>query len=229
MPQKSRFTTEGKIKIVETYLRGETSKNAIGKEYGISLNTLSNWIRMYQHKGAEGLTPSATICKYPVEIKRKAVEDYLSGKGSLEDVCSHYAINDNRVLRRWIKRYNSHEDFKQPKSGGAIYMAKGRKTTHQERIEIVSYCIAVNKDYGKAIERYNVSYQQIYSWVRKYEALGIDGLQDSRGKRRASSEMSEVESLYAQIKLKDAEVHRLQMENDLLKKLDELERGRGVN
>lgn len=229
MPQKSRFTTENKIIIVESYLHGETSKSAIHKQYGISLNTLGNWIRMYQHKGAEGLTPSTTICKYPVEVKRKAVEDYLSGKGSLEDVCSQYAINDNRVLRRWIKRYNSHEDFKQPKCGGAIYMARGRKVTQEERIEIVSYCISENKNYSKTIDRYGVSYQQIYSWVRKYEVLGIDGLQDGRGKRRAPSEMGEVESLYAQIKLKDAEVRRLQMENDLLKKLDELERGRGVN
>ena len=42
-------------------------------------------------------------------------------------------------------------------------MTKGRKTMLDERIEIVSYCIANGKDYAAAIERYKVSYPQIYS------------------------------------------------------------------
>ena len=105
-------------------------------------------------------------------------------------------------------------------------MAKGRKTTLDEKIEIVSYCIANNKDYGKTIEQYGVSYQQIYGWVRKYEKDGIDGLTDRRGKRKNESSMTEVEKLQAQLKLKEAENQRLQMENELLKKLEALERGR---
>lgn len=104
-------------------------------------------------------------------------------------------------------------------------MAKGKKTTQEERIESVSHCIANNKDYGLTIEMYGVSYQQIYSWVRKYEADGIDALSDRRGKRKDGASMSEMERLVAQLKLKEAENLRLQMENDLLKKLAALERG----
>ena len=33
-------------------------------------------------------------------------------------------------------------------------MTKGRTTTLEERIEIVSYCIANGKDYGATIEKY---------------------------------------------------------------------------
>lgn len=104
-------------------------------------------------------------------------------------------------------------------------MAKGRGTTLEERIEIVGHCIANNKDYGKTIEKYGVSYQQIYTWVRKYEKDGFDGLTDRRGKRKEESSMTEVEKLRARLKLKEAENYRLQMENDLLKKLGALERG----
>lgn len=88
------------------------------------------------------------------------------------------------------------------------------------------YCIANNKDYGKTIERYGVSYQQIYGWASKYEESGIDGLIDRRGKRKAEVSMTEVEKLRAQLKLKDAENLKLQMENELLKNLEALERGR---
>jgi transposase len=104
-------------------------------------------------------------------------------------------------------------------------MAKGRSTTLEERIDIVSHCISNNKDYSKTIEQYSVSYQQVYSWVRKYEKGGVEGLIDRRGKRKAEASMTEMEKVLAQLKLKEAENLRLQMENELLKKLEALERG----
>lgn len=68
--------------------------------------------------------------------------------------------------------YNGHKDLQITRSGNALYMTKGL-TTLDERIEIVSYCIANGKDYGAAIEKYGVSYQQVYNWVRKYEEKGV--------------------------------------------------------
>ncbi|MGI6772006.1 MAG: helix-turn-helix domain-containing protein [Acutalibacteraceae bacterium] len=49
------------------------------------------------------------------------------------------------------------------------------------------------KDYGKAVEKYHVSYQQIYNWVKKYEESGVNGLIDRRGKRKPLEEMTDVE------------------------------------
>ena len=54
-------------------------------------------------------------------------------------------------------------------------MTKGRTTTYEERIEIVSFCIERGNDYTATIEKYGVSYQQIYSWVRKYNEKGAEG------------------------------------------------------
>ena len=106
-------------------------------------------------------------------------------------------------------------------------MVKGRKTRMEERIEIVGHCIANNKDYGKTIEQYSVSYGQIYNWVKRYEEDGVDGLADRRGHRKDEASMGEAEKLHAQLKLKEAENLRLRMENELLKKLEALERGQG--
>ena len=61
-------------------------------------------------------------------------------------------------------------------------MKQGRKTTFEERIEIVNFTLAHEKDYQGAVEKYGVSYQQIYSWVRKFEKDGSNGLLDRRGK-----------------------------------------------
>ena len=106
-------------------------------------------------------------------------------------------------------------------------MTKGRTTTLDERIEIVSYCIAKGKDYGAAIEKYAVSYQQIYSWVGKYEEKGVDGLIDKRGKHKPLEEMSEDERLRAENKMLKAENKQKEMEIAVLKKVREIERRRG--
>lgn len=37
-------------------------------------------------------------------------------------------------------------------------MTKGRKTTFDERVEIVQYCIAHEHNYAKTAEKYQVSY-----------------------------------------------------------------------
>lgn len=105
-------------------------------------------------------------------------------------------------------------------------MTKGRKTTLDERVEIVSFCMANGKDYGLVMEKFGVSYQQIYSWVRKYEEHGVDGLMDKRGKRKPLEAMSEVERLRAENKMLRAEIKRKEMENAILKKLEEIERRR---
>jgi len=46
-------------------------------------------------------------------------------------------------------------------------MNKGRKTTREERAEIVAFCIENNKNYTLTVEKYNISYQQIYSGLVK--------------------------------------------------------------
>jgi len=223
---KTKISPAEKISAVQKYLAGHGSQEGIAWSLGVGHATFQQWIRNYESMGSVAFTMTGRK-QYPVELKLKAVMEYISGAGSQDEICKKYGIRARSKLQMWIMRYNSHGDFKQPNSGGDIYMAKGRDTTLEERIEIVSYCIANNKDYGKVIEQYGISYQQIYGWVRKYESGGVDGLVDRRGKRKNESTMTEVEKLRAQIKLKEAENLRLQMENDLLKKLEEIERRRG--
>lgn len=164
--------------------------------------------------------------KYSSELKLQAVQDYLNGLGSQRDICRKYNIPAKRTLEVWIMWYNGHKEFKERRGAGTeIYMTKGRKTTLEERIEIVEYCIEHGKDYPATIEKYGVSYQQIYSWVRKYEEIGIDGLRDGRGRTKPIEEMTDVEKLQAENRLLKAQLRDKEVEMLLLKKLQELERG----
>ena len=96
-------------------------------------------------------------CKIPVELKIKAVEKYLDGKGSLSDICIKYKILSDFQLRSWTKVYNGHKEFKGHNSSGGNLMTKGRKTTYEERLKIVTDCIGSNYDY---ISYYNNSRYQ---------------------------------------------------------------------
>ena len=170
--------------------------------------------------------PRKTHKKYSVEVKLQAVQAYLNGEGSLREICKKYGIKDNKSLRSWILWYNGHREFKERSSAkGEIYMTKGRKTTQEERAEIVAFCIEHNKDYGLTVETYKVSYQQIYSWVRKYEEGGVDKLKDNRGRTKPEEEMTEVEKLKAEMKILEAKNRQLEIENAFIKKLQELKGG----
>ena len=164
--------------------------------------------------------------QYSKELKTKAVQEYLAGKGSYRTICKKYEISSTKRLRDWIKVYNGHKEFRELHgSGKEIYMTKGRKTTQQERAEIVAFCIEHGKNYPLTIEKYGVSYQQIYLWVRKYEEKGVDGLVDKRGRTKPIEEMTEIEKLRAENRLLQAKNLNLEMENAFIKKLRELEEG----
>ena len=163
---------------------------------------------------------------YSSELKLQAVIDYQSGKGSLREICRRYQILSKTQLRYWISCYNGHKEFRE-RSGarGEIYMTKGRKTTQEERAQIVAFCIEHGKDYALTVETYQVSYQQIYSWVRKYEASGVDGLVDRRGKAKPENELTEAERLRQENRMLQAMLKDKEMEIALLKKLRELRGG----
>ena len=184
------------------------------------------WIGRYQSLGSEGLKETSRKQPYSAELKEAAVIDYLSGIGSLRDLCKKYRIRSKSQLRNWISKYNGHEKLKSSGTGGVPIMTKGRKTSYEERIDIVKYCIERQGNYAETAQKYQVSYQQVYGWVTKYETNGVEALQDKRGKRKTSDEMSEIEKLRAENKLLEAKNKKQQMEIDFLKKLEELERRR---
>lgn len=221
-----KVTCEEKVRAVLEYLNEDTSQEIIAKKYGVSLASFQTWIRKYESEGENGLKPSVTYKKYSKETKYSAVLDYLNGTASQEEICKKYRISSKVQLQRWILWYNGHNELRDSPSGGNKIMTKARKTTFDERIEIVKYCIANDKNYASTMEKYNVSYQQIYLWVRKYEQKGIDGLVDGRGKAKAESDLTEIDRLKAKNQILEAEKKRLEMEINVLKKLQEVERRR---
>ena len=223
---KMKFSVEDKIYAVNLYLDGKESQHRIAAMFNVSIASVQQWIRNYQSMGIEAFASKGNK-KYSKELKQHAVLDYLAGYGSQDDICKKYGIRSKAKLQDWIKKYNGHEELKSSGTGGNLIMTKGRKTTFDERIEIVQYCIAHDHNYAETAEKYQVSYQQARSYTVKYESKGIEALRDNRGKRKALDTMSELEKLRAEVKILRAEKERAEMEVAFLKKLEEIERRRG--
>ena len=225
MGRKSTISYETKVSAIEAYENNVGSISMIAKMFNVKETSLKRWIANYQSQGIEGLITKHKHTQRTKEFKTLAVEEYLSGNFSLKDICIKYKISSDSILRRWIKVYNDgHKELKSTGSGGRKPMTKARKTTFEERIEIVQFCIAIGKAYGLTINKFNISYQQIYLWVRKYEEKGVDGLVDRRGKSKPENELTELDRLKAENKMLAAKNQELQMEIDVIKKLKEVER-----
>lgn len=225
MGRRPKLTKEVKVEIVERYLQGE-SPSQLGQIYGFYPDSLKVWVKKYQKDGIAGLTNPRRNKSYTREFKEQVVEAYLSGAGSELDLALKFGIPSRGTVSSWIKQYNSHEATLRSYHGGRIRMTRGRKTTLAERVEIVEYCINHKLDYTKTAEQFQVSYTQVYSWVKKYNERGVSALKDNRGKGKPLEDMNELERLQAENKLLEAKNKQLQMENDVLKKLEELERWR---
>jgi transposase len=70
------------------------------------------WLKKYEISGEEALINVKENKYYPEALKKQAIRDYLGSKASLREICRQYGIKSNSILRKWIKKYNSHETLK---------------------------------------------------------------------------------------------------------------------
>jgi transposase len=176
----------------------------------------------FDKAGVDGLIESTTWKTYSRELKINAVEDFLQKDLTVSEILEKYTISSDSILSTWVKKYTSHSELKDSGKGMSQTMTKGRKTTFEERIQIVDHCLKHQGNYQVTSETYGVSYQQ----VKKFEAAGEEGLRDRRGRTKEELELTVEEKLQLEIKRIERENERLRAENLFLKKLEEIKRRR---
>lgn len=221
---KSSHTTEWKIELIKKYLSGEGSYESIARAHGIGKRTLIDWVRRYQEHGALAFYRTAGNTHYSKEFKTMCVEAVLKGEGTVDDIVAKNNISSRSVLNRWITLYNANMELKDYEPKREVYMAEARrKTTLEERKEIVEYCIAHGNDYKGTASQFEVSYSQVYSWVKKYRQSGEEGLEDKRGHHKRDDEVDELERLRRENQRLKRQLAERDMLCELLKKVKEFE------
>ena len=222
---KSKHSPEFRAKVSQEYLDGIGSIQFLADKYSIGYSTLKGWINEYQIHGIAAFChPSNRNRTYSKEFKLRCVEAVLNGEGTVDDIIAKYAISSRSVLRSWISLYNANRELRDYDSKREVYMAEARrKTTLAERKKIVEYCITHNRDYKGTASLYDVSYSQVYSWVRKYDIAGEDGLSDKRGHNKTDDEVDELERLRRENLRLKRQLEEKDMVVELLKKVKEFE------
>lgn len=230
MSKRQKCSYEDKIQAVKDYLSGRKNQKQIAADLGLGKrgrSTVGLWVRKYQDAGPESLQSSVKKSSYSKEFKEQVVREYLNGEGSMEALAIKYGIPNHRSVQEWILMYNSHRELNATSVAEEVPMGGSNgKISLDERVEIVKYCIEHDLDYTEAAKHFGVAYWQVYNWVKKYKEKGENGLIDRRGKKKSEDEINETERLRYRIKRLERELEEERLKNELLKKVQEVERRR---
>lgn len=222
---RKKHSAEQKLEIVLEYLKGDCTCAAIARKNNVDENTIRIWAERYREQGIAALEPKNHCAHYSSELKIKCVKEVIECGKSARQVAIEYNISAKSCIERWVKMYNANMELKDYDPKPEVYMAKARRnTTIDERKKIVDYCLNNNKNYKDTASTFNVSYRQVYTWVKKYETDGESGLKDNRGIHKADDELNDLERLLRENKRLKRELEEKEMLVQLLKKVKELER-----
>ncbi len=152
----------------------------------------------------------------------KMIDDDIS----VSKIASQFNINVSST-RRIISRYRQHG------IEGILHRTKSYSFSPDFKLEIINRYYAGESKNSLAIE-INVSYMVVFSWIKKYEQLGYNGLINKRGSpgmsKRGRTKTNEAKETVASVPLTDLEREelnelrnkRLEMELEATKKLQAL-------
>lgn len=230
---EGRFFVSHKLKVdlnslliaFDKYEDGLSFANIVDElNLDIHSSVLRNKYYQYLDKGMESLIPKSNNNSYSKEFKMKVVDEYFHSGLSYRDLAIKYNVPSHQTIINWTKRYTEDKENQNYSSISEMYTMKARKTTYEERLNIVNFYLGNELSYKKIAQKFNVTYGQVYQWVQKYKKHGSDGLIDGRGKGKPQSILTSEEVNEAEIKALKERNKILEMENKVLKKYQEIER-----
>lgn len=215
MGRKSKFSKEVKIAACEKYRTGKGSFVSISNEVGCDVSCLRKWYYDYINHGETIFEDKTRNASYTVEFKLAVINEMKNS--SIMTASSKFGIS-TAVVRKWFLSYNNGETIKDYSPCGEVYTMKARKTTFEERIDIVKYVLENDNDYKGAADTYSIPYASVYQWVHKYLQYGEESLRYSRGRPKKDGFKREL----TELEKKDIEIERLKRELERHKRAEEI-------
>lgn len=215
MGRKAKFSKEIKITACKKYKAGKGSFGSIAKEVGCAEPVLRKWYYDYINHGDSIFDEKPRNDSYTVEFKLEVINEI--NKSSITSASSKFGISRS-VAQKWFLSYNNGETIKDYSPCGEVYTMKARKTTFEERIDIVKYVLENDNDYKGAADTYSIPYASVYQWVHKYLQYGEESLRDSRGRPKKDGFKREL----TELEKKDIEIERLKRELERHKRAEEI-------
>lgn len=227
MSRTPKYSKEIKIKVCEDYQKGKETFQSIAKLIGANREVVRQWYLKYKEHGATAFETSNHNRSYSKNFKISVIEEYTAGKYSMADLSAKYDIAYS-VLKKWVRKWYNGIDIEDYDPKGDIYTMKSRKTTFEERLEIVIWVIENDLNYKLAADKFDIKYALVYQWVKKYMKNGSEGLRHKKKGPKPKSEvdeetLSEVDKLKLELEREKVRRQRAELRLELLKKKEEFE------
>lgn len=226
MRSNSKHTVEELERFILMYLEDGKSFIELSEDYNLLLNesTFGQKVLRYQEHGLSGIQSKTSNNHYSKQFKEAIVQEYYDERTSIRELARKYNIPSYNTVRQWIIKYTKGEENRSYTPQPEVYTMKGKKKTQEEKLKIVKDYLTNGLSYKETAEKYQVSYNNVYSWAQKYKQHGRDGLVDGRGRGKPDTIQTAEEKLRTEMAALKARNEYLEAENAALKKLKEVER-----
>lgn len=158
--------------------------------------------------------------KHNAVFKLEAVKEHLSGE-SLTSVAMKHGLSRS-LLTRWVDRYGAH---------GVEGLLPKRKEYHSAefKLKVVTHYPSQALSLRDCCSHHGIAHEgTVLSWVRRYEASGIHGLREQRGRPKLMKKDKSSKNVHVPTRVEELEKENLYLkaENELLKKLEALAQAR---
>jgi len=225
MGRNPKVSKKVKVKACQDYQSGKGSFGSIAKSIGVHPESLRQWYLKYEIHGELAFNHSCRNNTYKSELMLRVFDEYTSGKYSFADLSAKHNISYG-VIRKWCQKGYNGIELKDYDPKGEVYTMKSRKTTFEERLEIVKWVIAHDMNYKEAADKNTIKYALIYQWVQKYLNDGEEGLKHKKRGPKSKVKideraLSEVERLKLELEREKALRERAEFRLELFKKKEE--------
>ncbi|MDN6291219.1 MAG: helix-turn-helix domain-containing protein [Tetragenococcus koreensis] len=214
-----KHTDSELLSLIDLYLSG-ISYQSLVSQYSLKLSDRSfkRYVNKYRTHGSEGIKYQRTNRSYTKELKFMIVNEHIQTGYGPAYLANKYNIPSETTVNNWINRYTEGKENKDYSPNSGVYNIVSAKKSYEEKVKIVEDYINNKLTYKEAAEKYQVNYNNIYSWVNKYKKHGPKDLEDNRGRGKPSELQTKEERLNAEVEALKARNKWLEMENDVLKK-----------
>jgi transposase InsO family protein/transposase-like protein len=227
------------MRAVQLYVKYDMNVALTIRELGYpSRGMLYNWYREFKEAGSLRSDSNLDYSKYTVEQRKQAVEYYLEHGRCISRTIKALGFPKRTTLRDWIS-----EDL--PDGERRCFTAKTliRYTQEQKEQAVIRLCAGDGTAKEIAAD-VGATESSLFTWRRRFLSDGsgatmaskrtsdlMEETEEANGIPESSGELAaEKNALTLRVEELKREVHRLQLERDILEKAGEiLKKGQGIN
>lgn len=159
----TKYSYAFKLKVVQEYLKNDTSYAYLKEKYNIKSDTqINNWLNSYRRFGEDGLRPIKKCKLYSVQFKMNAIELYLTRKKTYQDIANTLGMNNPSLIANWLRQFRDN-------GIDGLSRTKGRPSTMQKQNK--KYFNETDKNKIKELEKQLLTLQIENAYLKELRKL----------------------------------------------------------